>query len=134
MKQLAEKIQQFEKEVSMQKGDFLFCALILRDRSHARWDLVLSAPWFETKRSNTLKYLISRLEKNLSKKELSQISKIVLLDPSDQFLVDIARAIRNIASAVHVEHGLIEISNCVFDGIEIDHMYLITSKSLTSVK
>src|SRR5947207_3179226 len=101
MKQLAEKIQQFEKDVSKEKGDFLLCALVLRDRSHAQWDLVLSASWFGTKRGNTLKYIIGKLKKQLSDKELLRISKIVLLDPVDPFVAGIVHAI-------HAEHGLSE--------------------------
>lgn len=102
----------------------MFCALVLRRTTPAAWDIVLSAHWFEKKQSKTLDYIVNKLQKTFSRKEMLTISRIVLLDPSDSFVSQITRAFA-------VEPGdVVDLQNCRINELEIRHMYILSSGPL----
>ncbi len=122
MRQLAEKISRVRDEIEQEKEQpLLLCVLLLREGSADRWDLVLSASWFDVNRKDSLDYVVHKLKKTLSKSELVQIAKIVLLDPLDPLVLAITRAMR-------VESGVSEIVNCIFNGVHIDHAYVLSAR------
>lgn len=121
MKQIVEKFQKEEASIAMEKGDFDLFALFLREDAPNKWDLLVAADWIDRDKSNAIKYLAKRVQHILSKKELLQLSRIVIIEESNP-------ALAAFNSAFHVEHGSTEIQNSNLFGLQINHAYLITSK------
>ncbi len=117
---IVDRLRILEGELSGEKGDFSLFALLLREGSPDRWDWAVAAPWL-TDRRNSLEFLSERLSHALTRQQLLMISRIVLLGAKDQFL-------RAIHQAVTVDHGLVEISSRQFEGVEIAHGFIITSR------
>lgn len=124
MNRLVQKLQRVQNEIAQEKGDLVLCALVLRRTAPAAWDIVLSAYWFEKKRSKTLDYVVGKLQKTFSRKEMLAISRIVLLDPSDSFVTQITRAFV-------VEAGSVaDLQNTRINELDIRHMYILSSRPL----
>jgi len=125
MKQLVEKLVTMEREISEERGTFALFALFLREDALDKWDLVASAPWLEEDKKESLAYLSDRLRSHLTDEELLSFSRIVLVDRDNPFLEAIKKAIQK---AVSLEHGIVEVKDSNFFGLEISHAYIITSK------
>ena len=121
MKPLAEKLVSLESQISREKGAFALFALFLREEMQDRYDLVVSSSWIEEDKKAALDYLAERLRSFLEPQELLSLSKIVLVDLDNPSL-------RAVNKAVEVEHGLSEVRDDTFFGLEIKHAYIITSK------
>lgn len=121
MKELVEKLVSLERDISTEKGGFSLFALFLREGSPDRWDLVVSAPWVKVDKRETLDYFAKQLRSRLQTQELISLSRIVLIDEGNPNLEAIHKAIT-------VEHGIAEVKNSSFFGLEIKHAYIITSK------
>ena len=121
MKPLAEKLVSLESQISREKGAFALFALFLREEMQDRYDLVVSSSWIEEDKKAALDYLAKRLRSFLEPQELLSLSKIVLVDLDNPSL-------RAVNKAANVEHGLSEVRDDIFFGLEIKHAYIITSK------
>jgi hypothetical protein len=121
MKPLVEKLATLEREVSAEKGAFLLFALFLREDAPDVWDLLVSAPWIEADKGAAFKYLAGKLSGVATPEELTKISRIVVIEQSNP-------ALAAMQSAMHVEHGTVEIQNSNFSGLQIKHAYVITSQ------
>jgi len=121
MKQLVERIVKVERTLSERKGAFNLFALFLREDAPGKWDLLIAAPWAEKGKLDTLRDVATELQRTLDKKELLQLSRIVVIDEKDP-------ALRAFQQAFHVEHGTAEIQNSNLFGLQIRHAYLITSR------
>jgi len=119
--QVIEKLRQIEVEISAEKGDFTLFALIEREDSLGKWDVVVSANWIGKNEKSLIEMLASKIHESLSKEEQITISRIVVLSPSDAL-------VRNL-NMIGVEHGVVKLPNNIFNGILIREAYLITSKS-----
>ena len=120
MKEIVEKLRSLEEIISKEKGEFDFFALFLREDSFNKWDILAASSWIDEKREVALKYLASKVQDTLTKNEIVQISKIVLIEENNPGLSVIQKAI-------HIEHGITEIKDSNFFGLDIKHAYLITS-------
>jgi hypothetical protein len=119
--QVIEKFRQIEVEISAEKGDFTLFALVEREDSLGKWDVVVSASWIGKNEKSLIETIAAKIHKNLSKEEQIRLSRIVVLPPSDSL-------VRNL-NMIGVEHGTVKLSNNTFNGILIKEAYLITSKS-----
>ena len=119
--QVIEKLRQIEVEVSAEKGDFTLFALIEREDSLGKWDLVVSANWIGENEKSSIETLASKIHKNLSKEEQLKLSRIVVLPPSDALVRSL--------NLIGVEHGTVKLSSNTFNGILVKEAYLITSNS-----
>jgi hypothetical protein len=81
---LVHKIREVVDEVAREKGPIDFAALLLREGSPDRWDLVISGPWTARSDRKTLEYVSARLRTRLSPAELVEISHIELLEVDDE--------------------------------------------------
>lgn len=122
MREQIEKLQNVEKSLSESKGQFELFALFLREDSPNKWDLLISADWAIADKKASINIIIEEIRKVLSDKELLMLSRLIILDKNDA-------ALRAIHKAMHVEHGLAEISDSNFLGLSIKHAFLITSRS-----
>jgi hypothetical protein len=121
MKEQAEKLQIVEKNLSESKGHFELFALLLREDSPDKWDLLISADWARADKKASINTIIKEIRKVLSDHELLMLSRIIILDKDEE-------VVKAIHQAMKVEHGLAEITDTSFFGLSIKHAYLITSQ------
>lgn len=121
MNDLIPKFQSVERYFSSTRGNFELFALFLRAESVDKWDLLVSAPWIEADKQTSLREIIANVQQTLAQEELVQLSRVVLIDRTNQALEAIHRAI-------NVEHGAVEVQDSNFFGMPIKHAYIITSK------
>lgn len=125
MKEIVEKLKQQEEIMAKEKGPFDLFALFLREDAPGKWDLVVAAEWIEKDKETAFKYIAGIVQKTLSKEQLLKLSRIAIVDESNQALEAFHRA-------MHVEHGVAEIQDSNFFGLQIKHVYLITSRRRTN--
>lgn len=121
MKQLVEDMVKVERSLAQKKGAFNLFALFLREDAPGKWDVLIAAPWAAKGQITTLRDVATELQRSLTKEELLQLSRIVVIDQRDPALDAIQRAF-------HVEHGTAEIQDSNLFGLQIKHAYLITSR------
>lgn len=121
MKETAEKLKHQEEIMANEKGPFDLFALFLREDAPGKWDLVVAAEWIEKDKQAALKYIAGILQRTLTTNELLKLSRIAIIDEGNPALEAFQRA-------MHVEHGIAEIQDSNFFGLQIKHVYLITSK------
>jgi len=124
--ELATKFTALEADISAERGDFALFALFLREDTSDRWDLIVSAPWASADQKGSLDYLIDKIKADLGAQDLNQLSRIVFVDPKDN-------AVASMNRAVQVEHGSVEIRDSNFFGLPIKHAFIITSKRLNNL-
>ncbi|MGH9933420.1 MAG: hypothetical protein ACREA9_29910 [Pyrinomonadaceae bacterium] len=133
MKELLERFIQLERTLAQERGDFGLFALFLREDAgggsgtsgysgySAKWDLIVAAPWIERDRKEALSYITGGVQAAFTPVELSQLSRIVLIDLANPEVEAINRAFG-------VQHGQAEIRESNFFGLQIKHAYMITSQ------
>lgn len=121
MKEYVNKFIKLEKDLSREKGDFSLFALFLREESQNKWDLLVSAPWIEQNRKESLRYIAGQIQEKLPSEDLLQLSRIVVIDKENPALEAITRA-------VNIQHASAEIKDSMFFGLPIEHAYIITSQ------
>lgn len=120
--ELPTRFAKLEADISAARGDFALFALFLREDLPDRWDLMVSAPWASEDEKGALDYLIARIKSDLGPADLTQLSRIVFIDPKDI-------SVQNLNRAIHVEHGAVEVRDTNFFGLPIKHAFIVTSKS-----
>lgn len=118
---LRAKFAKLEADVAAARGDFTLFALFLREDVPDRWDLIISAPWVSADQRGALDYLVNRIKSDLGPGDLTQLSRIVFIDPTDV-------SVRALNQAIAVEHGSVEVHDSNFFGLPIRHALIITSK------
>lgn len=121
MKDLTEKLKNSEVTMANEKGPFDLFALFLREDAPGKWDLVVAADWIKNNTEESLKYIIGFVQKVLSKDELLKLSRIVIIDEKNPALDGMQRA-------VSVEHGIVEVQDSNFFGLQIKQAFVITSR------
>jgi GH15 family glucan-1,4-alpha-glucosidase len=124
MNQFIEKLRSLENEISKEKGKFSLFALFLREDAADKWDLVVSAPWLMENQKEALDYLAKQLRDHLDDQELLSLSRIIFIDEGDPRSEAICQAI---GRAIRIEHGIAEVKDSIFFGLEIKHAFIITS-------
>lgn len=125
MKEVIEKFREIEASLSEEKGEFNLFALFLREESANKWDLLVSADWIEGKKSISLQVIAKKIQEHLDKKELKNLSRIVLIEDDNP-------ALEVFHKAISVEHGSAEIQESNFFGLQIKHAFIITSRRNTA--
>jgi hypothetical protein len=121
MSELANKLASVEREIAEERGGFALFALFLRQDAEDKWDLVVSSPSFHKDEKEELKYLAGRIRSHLDPEELLLLSRIVLIDADDG-------AVKEVNKSISVEHGMAEVRDSNFFGLQIKHAFIITSK------
>lgn len=117
-----EKFAQLRDEIIAEKGELSLFALFLREDAD-NWDVVVAAPWLEQDKASALKYLSAKITKALSKSELLDLSRIILLESDDP-------SVEALVSDAHVEQTVAEMHDSTFAGLQIKHALLFQSKRL----
>jgi hypothetical protein len=133
MRELLERFIQLERTLAEEKGEFGLFALFLREDAgagsgtsgysgySAKWDLIVAAPWIAGDRKEALSHITRRIQEAFTPVELSQLSRIVLVDLANPEVDAINRAVR-------IQHGQAEMRDSNFFGLQIKHAYIITSQ------
>lgn len=121
MKELITKFKNIEYALSEEKGNFNLFALFLREGSVNKWDLLVSADWIEGNKSESFQIISQKIQEHLNKKELVNLSRIVLIEDDNP-------ALDALQKAVNVEHGSAEFQESDFFGLHIKHAFVITSR------
>lgn len=83
--------------------------------------MLVSADWIEGNKSDSLQLIAQKVQEYLEKKELLNLSRIVLIEDDNP-------ALEAFQNAVSVEHGSAEIRESHFFGLNIKHAFVITSR------
>jgi hypothetical protein len=119
--ELTDSFGRVESQVARERGDFVLFALVLRDDAPDRWDLVVSAPWVGDDKRQAVDYMVGQIKAMLGPEYLTYLSRIVFVDPDQD-------AVQNLNRAMHVEHGNVEVRDSYFFGLPIRRAAIITSK------
>jgi hypothetical protein len=117
---LIDVVSALEREMSDELGGFSLFALFLRADAPGRWDLVIAAAWI-TDREAAVKDVVERLKRSGRIDSLTELSRIVVVNPDDP-------GVNALQRAFDVEHGRVQISNSSFFGVDINNAFLITSR------
>lgn len=119
------KFAQIRSEIIADKGDLTLFALFLREGAVDRWDLLVSASWFQPDKAAGLRYLAKKLTAKLSEREMIELSRIVVIEQNDPGL-------RKLLRDTTVEDGEIrEIENMQFAGISLSRAIIFEAKPAT---
>ncbi len=127
MKNILEPLKKIEKIISKEKGQFVLFGMFLKKDPGSKWDIVVSANWIGNEAKEFLTYFISKLNPEIKKVDLTTISSVVALKPSDPF-------VQTINQIIKTEHGDTRFTNCYFNNIEIKDAFIITSLRDDNVK
>ena len=121
MKALAEKLRGLEQSIADEKGPFNLFALFLREDAPDVWDIVVAADWIEEDQPQALAELSKRVRAYLRPDEITRISRVVIVKRANP-------AVKAIASAVSITHGVAEVANSNFFGLAIKQAFVITAQ------
>ncbi len=117
---LAERLRDLERDVALERGDFELFALVLREDSPDRWDLVMAAPWLNPLAMDDYELLAREIRTRLDAEHARLISRIVILQQGDPALEAFLRF-------AQLEHGTYALENIVLGSMNIQRAILITS-------
>lgn len=120
MKSIAEKLGTLLPSL-LERGEVYLLALFERDDTPGKWDVVFSSTWSDQEPTPAVRFISEKLVPLLSPKELSALSRVVVI-PSDQ------PAVRAMSSAINVEGGCADLIDCNFMGLQIKHAYVVRCK------
>jgi len=119
--ELTEKFTDLESRIANEKGAFVLFALFMREDAPDRWDLIISAPWAGDDKPSAVNYIVSQIKSRLGEKDLTNLSRIVVIDTEDA-------AVQALNRTIQIEHGRVEVRDSNFFGMPVKHAYIITSK------
>lgn len=110
-----------EVKISSEKGGFNLFALFKSEIDTLNWDLVISAEWLN-KGSNKkdIEIIVTFLKNKLNPFDLHKISRIITVKSNEPF-------VKNIVSAMKIEHSIIKIENSNLNGVLIKEGVIFTS-------
>lgn len=120
MKTIVEKLALIEKEIAEERGEFVLFALMEREGSPDRWDLVASASWIDLNLKPALDYFVTKINKYLTTSEVIILSRVVLLQPSEPFVTTLLAYIAD-------NDIKTEIRDFEFNGMVIERGYIISA-------
>lgn len=120
MKELIGKFIELEQKISVAKGDFTFFALFLREDAPDKWDLLVAAPWIELGKREALLFIAQHLQTAFQPEELTQLSRIVLVELDNP-------ALQAITQNLDVTRAVIDVNESNLFGLQIKQAVIITS-------
>ena len=121
MKTLITKLIKAEIALSAKHGKFNLFAAFLRDDASNLWDILVSAPWISKNRTRSIRLIAEVIQSDTTPTERRLISRVVAIEPENP-------ALGAIQSAIHTEHGSMEVRDSNFFGMAIRHAFVITSR------
>lgn len=135
MSNLLDKLASLADELETERGRLVLFGLFGREESLGNWDLVVAAPWLNRQDHETVNYLFSKLQGALTRDELLQLSRVVILSPQDQFVQSL-RGIRvregsmrvrghvRVRGQMRIGDGRVEWTNSEIDGTAFERVVI----------
>ena len=114
------KISKIHEQIVRERGGLYLFALVKREESIGKWDLILSASWAGESNKSDISYVAATVDYYVSKEEKLFLSRIVFLNKNDSFVV-------GINGALNISKGRAKVQNYVFNGVTVDQAYVFTS-------
>jgi hypothetical protein len=129
MEEFLEKFISIKRDVVGEKGPFALFGLFERESLPNRWDVVISAPWVDEYSVEDYGYFADKINSKLTTpQEVVQLSRIVLLNPTECFVKDVIKRFGS------VNDGIKESANENFCGISIRRAYVIASDPVAALR
>jgi hypothetical protein len=116
---LFEKVKEVEAKISCEVGGVVLFGLF-KPADTPYWDVLVSADWAGPERAPAIYYVAGKLQAMLEPEQLIQLSKVVPLLPSEEFVQSVLKDVR-------VDHGGVEFYHRVFNRLLFDEVYIITA-------
>ncbi len=134
---IIEKLSALERALREDKGALSLFGLFRRQGSLGLWDLLVSAHWLGEDQPENRAHIFRRLREWLSDEEMLQLSRVVILYPSDPFYqaldgIRVREAGMEVSGRLSVRDrltvrpGRMELRDCVVNGIAFEHAILFT--------
>lgn len=115
------KLWAMEKEIAVEKGQFVLFAVWHRSGSYAdSADVVVAAPWIDPDTREGARYVSEFVSRSLTESDLLRISGVIALGKDHPVVADVT-------SALDVKGFQLHCENCQFGNIQIDCAVIITS-------
>lgn len=111
------KFQQVYEKIRAEKGEFDFFALFLRAEAPGVWDLIMSAPWIGSNKSDALREFVEKAKPILGDAELLKLSRVVPLDRENPGLTEVLQTIHSI-------NDVTEFRNTEWFDMDIERAYI----------
>lgn len=121
MNSLVPKLKTIEQRLSKKKGRFWIFALLQREDSAGKWDLLVSAAWLQEEDRQSLDHIISALEQDFDRDDFLQLSRVVVLNPDNP-------VVQELSLAFSQEHRPTFIQNITVNGMQFVQGVIITSR------
>ena len=128
MNTLFDKLASLADDLEKHCGRLVLFGLFGREDALGKWDLVIAAPWLSRQDSATVGDFFKRLLSTLTKDQLLQLSRAVILSPQDEFVRSmrglrfrggrsVARGRVSVRGRMKARSSYVEWSNCEIDGM-----------------
>ena len=122
-KRFIENLTAAERDLSEKYGGFDFFAACFReDATYGIWDLVVAASWLSPETMDSYHTMGDGLRRNMTKEQLFDLDAMPLLAPDDFRIREIQEEYGE------VEHGLVDVGHCQLFDMDMENVYIITSK------
>lgn len=122
-KRFIKNLTSTEQDLSDKYGDFsLFAACFREDTIMDTWDLVVSAPWLSSDTMDSYALILDGVDRNMEKDEIFDLHALPILTPDDFRILEIHDEYGEF------EHGFIDLGRCQLFDMDMERVYIITSK------
>jgi hypothetical protein len=123
---LLNKMAVIEREMSEEKGELTFFALLLPWGGWPAWEVTVSARWADRdKRFEAIKYVVDKYYAVCDNAERVMIAGVTIINTDDDELDDIL-------DDYDVEHGMVKMKYSRYFDKEFDRGYIFTCKRRTA--
>ncbi|NHZ36161.1 hypothetical protein [Massilia rubra] len=125
LKVLLNKLAVIEREISQEKGDLTFFAMLLAWGDNA-WELAASAPWMDRCATfDVISYIVDKYYAVCDSAERVMIAHVNIIDTDDEELDDLL-------DDFDVEHSMVKMKYSRYFDKEFDRGYIFTCKRRTA--
>lgn len=127
---MVKKLGTLIKEFVAEKGKFSLVMLIPSEPNviDSKVTLLISAPWLDKESpKQAIDLIVKRLRKHLDDVELPYITRVTIVNSSDNF-------VKAINAAFNVTEGKVDITNCNVFGVQIDKAIILESHRVRGSK
>jgi|GEM_PF-6109849 hypothetical protein len=117
MNSFIQNILKLEKKLSAEKGNFLFFALAELENRQNKWDVIVSASWLPSREIEAISVMTYSIFEILDKNELSQLSRVVILNADEPFIKEVIKK----------SGGRAILSDVFINGLEIRNIHIISN-------
>ncbi len=112
-----------EQDLSDKHGDFsLFTACFREDTMLDTWDLVVAASWLPSDTMDSYTLIMDGVRRNMEEDQIFDLHALPILTPDDFRILEIHDEYGE------VEHGFIDLGRCQLFDMDMERVYIVTSK------